>query len=438
MKPALKIATHLGAAAVGVALAATVLPHLSPSGISGQSSGDAQAHSPAEAADGMRGKKSGGQRGESRSAVFRAAWAALAKEPLGPQARFKAQQKLLAEWAQVDLSGAIDAYLGEAWDGNDWQYNHRSLGQAFLTAFSEQPLEAWKVLQSNKMALHLLGDAWIAGVVRTEPGLVASMLGEIPAQFHAQAVAYLTSGFPVTPEGTHEEMIAKMAASGTPRQLEGWMSMMYQNRPATGDPALLHEEWNALPAGGERTRGMAAWASALREADPEAFAAEWEKLAPEDRGQASRLLLAQVNNKSPALLDVIDHAIEAEQWQALSAGVADKLRGFQTDRKALSEWALELPAREEVRGIFNLSISERLLEDPVSGRAWLEQLPPGDWHRECGFIEMMLGSLWVKNDRAAAQRAIDGITDQRAREEAIKARYDWQLITSQPDVIRVD
>lgn len=438
MKPALKVITHLGATAIGVALAATLLPRLASSGDTDGSASTSQAHPSSDPANGKKDKKTSGPRGESRSAAFRAAWAALGKEPLTPQDRIRAQRDLLAEWAQVDLAGAIDAYLGEAWDGADWQNSFRSLGQAFIGVFHEQPLESWRVLSRDKMAQQLLGELWVEGNMQKDPGLVFSMLGELPEKTHERALSYIYGRFSTIKSEQREELLAKLATSGTPQQVESWMTMVYQNGPATGDPAALSAKWEAMPTGGERTREMAAWASALRSADAESFAGEWEKVPAEDRGQAARLLLAQVNNRSPALLDVIGHAVEAGEWKALSAGVADKLRGFETDRQALAEWGLTLPPREEVRGIFNLSISEKILNDPSGGREWLEQLPEGDWHREYGFVEMMLGSLWVRGDKAAAQRAIDAITDQRAREEAIKARYDWQLITSQGDMIRVD
>ncbi len=38
----------------------------------------------------------------------------------------------------------------------------------------------------------------------------------------------------------------------------------------------------------------------------------------------------------------------------------------------------------------------------------------------------------------AADRAIASITDPRARQQAEKDRYDWQLITGQHDIIRPD
>ncbi|GAA5482191.1 hypothetical protein [Haloferula sargassicola] len=436
MKPTTRILSHLGALALGAGLAAA----LHGTGFFSENEATAAeakslGKSAPEAAEGKKGKALSGR--EARIDAYRAAWAALIKEPLTMGARINAQVKLLREWAAYDLDSAIEAYLGEAWDaqqdGRIFLYN--PLAQAFSEAFTKQPIESWNALGRNLMAKQLLAQNWMFAQLDKEPNLVASMLGEMPESVQGDFIRALNYQF--TPS-VKEELLATMAAKGEPGQVEKWMSHLYLETSEGGDPQLLFEEWSKAPEGGDRIREMAAWAHSIRRMDPEAFSAQWDKVPEADRGQAARLLLSQVDHRSPALLDAIEVAVEAGEWKALGAGVADKLRGFEVDRTALAEWALGLPPREEVRGIFNLSISEMLLNDPVGGRQWLEALPAGDWHRESGFVEMMLGNLWVRGNVAEAQRAIDSITDPRLKEEAIKARYDWQLITSQRDMIRVD
>ena len=442
MKPVFKIATHLGAVAIGVALAATALPMMSASSENAEpsKSGRQTAGDSANSAQNPS-KRNRATASESRSAAYRAAWAALAKEPLSTTDRFSAQSQLLAQWAKYDLDGALQAFLGEAWDSRDpanpWSGN--PLCGAFASIFAEQPLESWRALGRDKNALNLLAGVWMNSVIQKEPGLVLSMLGEIPTGLQSVALDRLFSNENGFPAEKRQEFLNKLASTGTPAQAEKWLSDVYRRTRDTSDPATLAAKWNAMPAGGPRTLQMTAWASSLHGADVAKFSAAWEKVPAEDRGQAARLLLKQVDNQSPALTYAIERAVETGQWQAFrDEDVAGKLRGFQTDRQALAEWALKLPPREEVRFVYNLAISEKLLADPVGGRAWLEQLPAGDWHRESGFIEMALGSVWVRGDAAAAGRAIDAITDPRARDEAIKCRYDWQLITSQPNVIRAE
>jgi hypothetical protein len=440
MKPAFKIASHAAALLLGLALAAAVQRmgadrHDADAKFSAAGKEDADAA--AKAAKNKKGKSSTGGIGNSRAAAYRAAWAALPKEPLNLKDRMAAQRKLLAEWAKIDLEGALAAYLGEAWDARDPMYQQRDpLGQAFMAAFQEHPLETWKVLSKDRMACNLLGRTWIQATISRDPGLAISLLGEVPEQFHRDALTSLfNERFPGAKD-RKEEFLAKLASAGSPTQVEKWMQEIYRQSPQAVDPATLSAQWAASASGSPSPQQMAAWASALGKADASTLAGEWEKVPEADRGQAARMLLSQVDNHSPALLDAIGLAIDAGEWTALSQGVCDKLRGFQTDRQTLAEWALDLPPKEEVRLIYNLAISEKLLADPAGGRAWLEQLPAGDWHRESGFIEMMLGSLWVRGDSAAAQKAIDSITDPAARHQAETDRYNWQLITNQKGVVR--
>lgn len=447
MKPAFKIATHAAAVLLGIALAAIVLPALRSRGdddSAGKSASTPSADdAAAKAAKNKQGKSSSGGTGNSRAAAYRAAWAALPKEPLNLKQRMAAQQRLLTEWAKIDLEGALAAYLGEAWDARDPRYNRPNpLADAFLPAFQEHPAESWKVIAKDRMSANLLGGVWLQAALSRDPELAISLLGEVPEQFHRNLLRQIFDERFPTVKGRGDEFLVKLASSGSPAQVEKWMQEIYRQSPQAVDPATLSAQWATGDGAGTGATGrpspqqMAAWASAVGKADAATLAAEWEKVPEADRGQAARMLLSQVDNQSPALLDAIDLAIDAGEWTALSQGVCDKLRGFQTDKKALLDWALGLPPKEEVRLIFNLAISEQLLAEPEAGRAWLEQLPAGDWHRESGFVEMMLGSLWVRGDTAAAQRAIDSITDPATRHQAETDRYNWQLITNQRKVVR--
>lgn len=436
-----KLATHLIAGAAGILLAALaqrVVPQPGADASAGNAGAAGQEGS-AEDAAALNGKSSGSGAvaGNRRAAVLRRAWEELGKRPLNRERRLMVQGALLTEWATLDFDGALQAYLAECWDARgvqDWSGD--PLTAAFTNAFAFHPLETWGALEKDKMARQLLGRTWVQANLFRDPAMLASMLGGMPENLQRSTIEKVAQYHQSLKPEQREAFYGKLRTSGTPAQQERWMQQIYQLRPEKGDAAALSAEWTALPAGGDRTRKMAGWASTLKGADAAKLGAEWTKVPEADRGQAARMLLSQVDNGSPALLDVFDLAVEAGEWQALANGAGDKLRGFKTDRQALAEWALTLPQRDELRGIFNLSISEKLLSDPQGSRAWLEQLPEGDWRRERGFNEMMLGQIWVHGNKESAQRALDSITDQRAKEQAIKDRYDWQLITGQEKMIR--
>jgi hypothetical protein len=300
-------------------------------------------------------------------------------------------------------------------------------------------MESWQSLGRDKMAFNLLAKTWMNSVVGKEPNLVISMMSEFPRRVQEEAIARTIGQANSFPEEKRKELLTKLATSGSQAEVERWLSQASRDAKESRAPGEISAKWSAMPEGGPRTLEMVNWAKSLHGVDVETFSNEWSKIPEEDRGQAARLLLKQVDNQSPALLTAIERAIETKQWQAFTEDdIAGKLRGFNTDRQALAEWALTIPQREETRSVFNLAISEKLLADPVGGRAWLEQLPAGTWHREWGFVEMTLGQIWVRGDVAAARRAINAIHDERARQEAIKVLYDWQLITAQGKVMHED
>lgn len=440
MKPALKIATHLGAIALGVALAANVVPYSSRQRQAGQETAG-RSQTAADSRDSKKTSTKPGSRttGQSRSAAFRTAWAALAKEPLNTEDRLAAQTQLLAAWAKVDLDGALQAYLGEAWDGvsPDPFFHTEGLASAFSTEFNEHPESSWAALSRNPMASALLAGMWVRNAATKDPEFTLSILNEIPVNFRFDAMNRIFDREnPLAPE-TRAKLLTKLAGIGSPDQIERRLADIFLRTPSTDTPANLAGQWNALPPGPQRTVRMAEWANSMRGLDVGKFTAEWGKIPAADQAQAARLLLAQVDNRSPALLFAIDRAIQTEQWDIFAKeDIANKLRGFNTDREALAEWALTFPERQETRAVFNLAISEKLLNNPAAGQAWLEQLPAGSWHREWGLVELTLGRMWARGDIEGANRAIERITDPRAREEALKCRYDWQLLTSQSNIVR--
>jgi len=442
MKPVLKIITHLGAIVLGVALAANALPHSSRKQETehettgrGQASEDSRDSRKTSAKPGSRTTTTG----QGKSAAFRAAWAALAKEPLNTLDRVAAQTELLAAWAKVDLDGALQAYLGEAWDGptREPSFEMEGLASAFDTEFGEHPESSWAALSRSPMASALLAGKWVEIAATKDPEFTLSILNDIPVNFRFAAMNRIFDRENELPPETRAKLLTRLAGIGSPDQVERRLSEIFLRTPATGDPSILANQWSTLPAGPQRTVQMAAWANTMRGLNVEKFSTEWGKIPAADQAQAARLLLAQVDNRSPALLFAIDRAIQTEQWDIFAKeDIANKLRGFNTDRQALAEWALTFPEREETRAVFNLAISERLLNNPAAGQAWLEKLPAGSWHREWGLVEMTLGRLWARGDIEGANRAIERITDPRAREEALKCRYDWQLLTYQPNIVR--
>ncbi len=343
------------------------------------------------------------------------------------------QAKLLADWAKIDLHGALDAYLGETWDERRLAIDGGDLlSNAFASAFAEEPMRTWNVLAGPDMAMarQLLTGVWGEVVGRNDPALMISVVAEMPATVQGTRLRQVFNRN-MTP-AERDRLMGELTRAGDARQFEDWIKAI--GGESSDEP---FSQWSESTRGAERIRKMGAWAASLARSDPATLAAEWETVPEEDRAQAARMLLARVDNRSPVLLEAIDRAIAAGQWDVLRAGAAEKLRGHPGSGSAeLLEWALTLPGREEVRHIYNLAISQSLLRDPAGSRQWLESLPPGSWHREAGFVEMVLGNLWVRGDLANARRVAGNITDPRMAQEASEVIYDWQLLMRRQSIDR--
>ncbi|RYD67615.1 MAG: hypothetical protein EOP83_02480 [Verrucomicrobiaceae bacterium] len=443
MKTLPKIFTHLAAAGVGMALAATA-PGLfshkdhAASTISATSSADTK--------DDAAAKRSGTMAPVGgRAAEFRRAWAALGSQKL-PVPKLRAlQRKLLEEWAEVDLEGAMEAALGEGWDS--WEnsygptYGNRSghpLNDAFAKAFADRPLEAWKILSSGKLGAgaQLLRRGWIYAVSQKDPSLAISMLSEMPASLRGLAITEALRQAPRDKPEEREALLKKIATSGKLEDATKWLQTAYYIFPEMkGDTTQLRESWSSAPDGSNRALAMTGWASSLRKMNRDQFLTEWQNVPESARGEAAKSVLSQTAGNSPYLLDAIDHAIEAGEWAYLEKGVADKLHAMEpgkTDPKQVADWALKLPPRAEATDLFHRAIGGYLVANPEEGRALLESLPEGAWHRERGFIELSQTYLWRRNDPEGSRRAIESITDPVARQIATTYIYDWELLTNRP------
>ncbi|MEK7951551.1 hypothetical protein [Luteolibacter soli] len=446
MKALPKTLTHLAAVGIGMALAVTTPGLLSNKD---QAANNTSTTTSANGDNKDAATRKAGTTAPSggRAAEFRRAWAALGSQKL-PTPKLRAlQRKLLEEWAEVDLQGAMEAALGEAWDS--WEnsygspYGNRSghpLGDAFAKAFAEHPLDAWKVLSSDKLGpgAQLLRRGWVYAVSRKDASLVISMLPELPNSLRGLAIVESMRQVPQNKPEERDAMLKKISTSGDLTQSTNWLqTAFYQFNGPIGETADLRARWVDAPAGSDRAIAITAWASSLRGVTREQFATEWANVPESSRGEAAKSILSQLQGRFPLLLEVVDQAIEAGEWAYLEKGVAHKIPALDpsqpgTDPKSVADWALKLPAREEATDLFHSAIQGYLVSDPDQGRTLLESLPAGDWHRERGFIELSQTHLWRRNDPEGSRRAIDSITDPVAKQIATTYLYDWQLLTNRP------
>ncbi|WP_367871772.1 hypothetical protein [Luteolibacter sp. Populi] len=425
-----RIASHAAALLAGLGIAALLPRHAStsPDSSTGNTAA-ASSPSPDASRNSARSNKPPRPAANSRGAEYRLAWDRLAQESMSTGERESAQYAMLKAWALVDLEGAIAASIEEAW--NTREQHGRAFRAVFDDAFLAEPLESWKILSKFGLGTGRQRDRWAMLVGVKNPQLVFSVLGEMTPQFQTNAIGYVMK---TADTDAAADALRKMAAaSAAPEDLEERLASIYRSAPVNLKERPLAESWRDLPAGADRLALMTGWANGLSSFKPDLLATDWAKVPAADRAQAARLLLGQMNSDNPGLPFAVDRIMETGQW--------DLLRGFFSsgtryptitggDPEALATWAIALPAREELRDLFQLALTPKLAADPAAARDFLDQLPPtATWQRDQGYAALAQAILNHKTapDPAAARNAIQSITDPEIRRQTEEGLADWEL-----------
>ena len=428
-----RIVSHAAALAVGIALAAAVAskPADPPSNSSSES----------PAAPETRTSRPGREIpkiGSLRSEDYRRAWAAVASKELSLLDRRSLQVGLLKRWAEVDLEGALQAAMAEAWD-NDYSPNMSELGTAghpligaFAKAFAERPLDAWELINSGKFGVgaHILREQWVTSVAAKDGVLLVSMLAEVPPGMREFAINRAMDGAKTRPE-VLQAILAKLLALPPGKEGESWLKLAATNLPDGGDPVALREQWLNSQEGSSGTLALMSWGASLRRADAATLLKEWEGIPEARRGEAAKAMLSPMNYESKALTTAIDLAMQAGEWEYLAAKAPEQLRqnAHHTDPVALAEWAMDLPERPETVELFHRAVDRYIGDDLPRARGWLEEMEPGDWHRERGLAEYSQQALRRHQDPEASRWALDQITDPALKQAAEGWRQDWERET---------
>lgn len=428
-----RIVSHAAALVVGIALAAAVanMPADSPSNSSSESPASRETRS---SRPGQETPKIGSLRSED----YRRAWAAVASKELSILDRRSLQMELLERWAEVDLEGALHAAMAEAWD-NDYNPGFSVLGTAghpligaFAKAFAERPLDAWELINSGKFGVgaHILREQWVTSVAAKDGVLLISMLAEVPPGMREFAINRAMDGAKTRPE-VLQAILAKLLALPPGEEGESWLKLAASNLPDGGDPVALREQWLNSQEGPSTTLALMSWGASLRRADAATLLKEWEGIPEARRGEAAKAMLSPMNYESKALTTAIDLAMQAGEWEYLAAKAPEQLRWHarHADPVTLAEWAMDLPERPETVELFHRGVDRYIGDDLPRAKGWLEEMEPGDWHRERGLAEYSQQALRRHQDPEASRWALDQITDPALKQAAEGWRQDWERET---------
>lgn len=429
MKASTRILSHTVAIAVGMALAAVIATRSAESHAATRGPGTSSPPARESQSDRPTATR------KPKSEDYRRAWQALAKREHNILDRRSAQVGLLAQWAEIDLEGALQAAMAEAWD-NDYNPGFEVYGTAghvligaFGKAFAERPLEAWALITGGSFGVGtpILREQWIASVAKKDGALVISMLGEMPPGRREFAINTVINEVGTDPARMNE-IIAKLLANAPGPETERWLRIAAARLPDGGDPAPLREKWAALTEGPSRTLALMTWGASLRRADEAALQSEWEKIPADQRGEAAKAIFLPMNAGSPGLPAAISLAMQAGEWKFIADETQEEFRFYAmaADPHKLAEWALDLPERPETVEFFHRAVDRYIGDDLPRAKDWLEAMEPGDWHRERGLAEYSQQALRRHQDPEASRWALDQISDPALKATAEGWRRDWE------------
>lgn len=329
---------------------------------------------------------------------YSAAWDSLKGRFLPKQDRLQIAKALLQEWSVIDLEAAVRAVFAETTDEGPGQIGRvrvPSLLDLCAPGIKADPLKAWELVRSraSRWETVRLRRAWLDCMVEANPGMVISILGELPkrerietldelaesscnAEDPAQRAAIWTQLSALPDTVADQEFITHAAET-----------ICYHTPPAELATRLLGE---TMPTG-RKICISALSLSVFKVKEDEELSKLLLLLPPTIRGEVAATAITQGDRNEKRALFLANVALESGNLDALQAAAADpSFSSFAEGMKqplALADWALRLPEDPRTLDIFRQSIEGAARRDSAGIRAKIHSLPPG-WLREQGLAAL--------------------------------------------------
>lgn len=389
-----------------------------------------------------------GERQVSHSpAAFRAAWAALPDQKFTIKDRIQAQRKILAEWAKVDLAGAMEAAISEGWDDSapglslGDTYRQGPFASALAEAFLENPEQSWDLLQSDEFGLgrSMLRHAWMSAMA-DKPLILASKLGEISWRERGEVIQNLryTAMEDVTKEQLFQELSKFPDEVITTTDLLTFMPPLSLSREEAGKALAGMTDFEsrggklALLSYGQILNNSLAGSGDDFQASFEQVSAQIKELPHAAQGILLHGLYtdfdpSSIRSDSQKTLAVLDQLIQGEHWELIDQ--REVVRQFQFSTAALppaerAAWVTELPERKETYEIFYRGVEGYIGSNMDLAWDWIQEFPADHW-RDRALAVYSQEALNRHKDYAASQRALDAINNRSVRNAAEGWRPAW-------------
>ncbi|GAA5123674.1 hypothetical protein JIN84_11680 [Luteolibacter yonseiensis] len=367
-------------------------------------------------------------------AEYQAAWDAVAAKKWGRRERTDWQLKLLKEWADKDLEGALKAAFSESWSRNP---NSRMdaaafyFHSAFAESFKNRTEEVWKLIQQKKPGIlesAVLLKAWSATLFEHDQQLYFSYLREMKggdfalalnASFQgAKDINALTkvldlaeekAGQGVPLEGLGTVMITKAAQDFTKEEL---MDRLKTPNTVLGEYYLSVASARLFRPG--HSPGAGEIFSEIQE-------------IPSDKRDRFAGRLVKFSDNPEIVRGSLDHFVAAGDWKFLDENAAESVRRMEekADPVELAGWAATLPPREETSGMFHSGVEPYIRKAPEEAWRWIQEMEDGYW-RDHALGEYSKVNLEVFNDPEKSATAIAQIQDPAYLETVKSWRASWE------------
>lgn len=363
-----------------------------------------------------------------RASDFRKAWDAIADQKLGTAERYQLQTALLRQWAEVDLSGAMEAAFDTSWDSEGGMGGIKQLLSVFKDQFAKRPTEAWDLINSGRFGLGatIAKGVWAEAVVKENPLLVVNSFSQIPFHTRGGIFKQILESVQKDPSkiGQFYDKLAELPQN---EQYLNFIREAVTTLGARGTADELRAKFLSATSEAQRTILIHEYGKALGAADESAIRGELAKLPEEDRGRMLRSIAVHspVGEQTPRIIEMVLESGEyGEVYQILNT----KMREYAKEPEkqvSLANWAMTLPRSEDAAKVVHRAVEPYLMGDPQGAKTWLESQPAG-WARDHALAEYSQHSVWRRNDSETSWWAIQQITDPGLKATVTKWRSSWK------------
>ena len=374
----------------------------------------------------------------SQRSRFRAAWNALPDQKLSKRERLETQRRMLAEWAKIDLAGAMDAALTVPWD--DSSSLSGPVASVFADAFRANPEESWDLIQSGGFGLGsaFFRNVWINNVCQSNPLLVAEVMPEGSWRDRERMITQLQK-LGASDPGVRAALVDALRAQPddvvTAAHLQKLLpppSLEEMQERAAGMDDFSGREGQLLILQLMKSRSE----EIKEQRDPAeltALVSETMAILPHE---AQGRFLYQIMGRSLASEDgetggrqamaLVDLLVDGEHWDYLDDAFTKRRvsRAAAVPPDERAAWAVTLPELDEANTLFHQSVKDYVSKKPAEAWQWIEGLPQGRW-RDHAYGEFSLRAINNRKDYEASRRALDQIVDLEYRSYMEQRRPDW-------------